>query len=158
MALGVKTVVNLELLQDDRDQFLAAKLSPGQSASVDYFRILEWEPNVVTAPDLLDIHVAQFIAIVRTQAKPVYVHCRSGQNRTGVMVAAYRVLQGESTQRAIDEMRRYGGIWFKYDAAYIGALTGERRSHLEEMVAEQMPRVRREARIQCSASGCTESK
>jgi len=30
----------------------------------------------------LDDHVAHFLAVVDKQPKPVYVHCRSGQNRT----------------------------------------------------------------------------
>lgn len=152
--LGVKTVVNLELLHDDLDDFLAIPGAPRQSGSIDYFRVRDWEPNVVIAPWLLDHHVAEFIAIMRTQAKPVYVHCRSGQNRTGVMVASYRVLQGMPVDDAIEEMRKYRGVWFDYDADYLRKLTGEHRQRLEEMIAAKMTQVQRNARIDCDTAGC----
>jgi len=42
------------------------------------------------------------------------------------MVAAYRVIvEGLSRDAAIAEMRRYQGIWFKADSAYIRSLSSE---------------------------------
>lgn len=157
VGLGVNTVVNLELLHDDLDALLAIPAAPGLSGSLDYFRVRDWEPNVVIAPWLLDEHVAEFIAIMRTQAKPVYVHCRSGQNRTGVMVASYRVLAGMPVDDAIEEMRKYRGIWFDYDADYLRRLTGEHRQRLEAMIAAKMTQVKRKARIECDATGCRQA-
>ena len=159
ISLGVRTVVNLELLDDDRDAFRMARPSTTVSTSIDYFRIRDWEPNVVIAPALLDSHVSDFIAIVKTQARPIYVHCRSGQNRTGVMIAAYRVmLEGASIESAIDEMRRYQGMWFKQDAEYLRGLTGEHRARIEKMTESRIGQIQREARLECSASGCNERK
>ena len=44
-----------------------------------------------------------------THGKPVLVHCHSGAQRTGGVVAVYRVLvEGKSTQEAVAEMLRYG--------------------------------------------------
>lgn len=41
--------------------------------------------------------------------KAVLVHCQSGAQRTGGVVAAYRILvEGEDPEKAFDEMRRYG--------------------------------------------------
>lgn len=157
VTLGVRSVVNLELLHDDLDAFRSSRPAIDRPHRIDYFRVREWEPNVVVAPALLDTHIAEFIAIVRTQAKPIYVHCRSGQNRTGVMVAAYRILEeGASIDAAIAEMGKYQGIWFKQDSAYLRQLSGERRAKLEAMIAKQVTQVRRKARLECSASGCTE--
>jgi tyrosine-protein phosphatase SIW14 len=157
ISLGVRTVVNLELLDDDRDAFRMARPSTPVSTSIDYFRIRDWEPNVVIAPALLDSHVSAFMAIVKTQAKPIYVHCRSGQNRTGVMIAAYRVmLEGASIESAIDEMRRYQGAWFKQDAEYLRGLIGEHRARIEKMTESRIGQIQREARLECSASGCNE--
>lgn len=152
---GVKTVVNLELLHDDRSAFEAARPASRKTTSIGYFRIRDWEPNVIVAPDLLDDHVAQFLAIARTQPQPVYVHCRSGQNRTGVMVAAYRMLvEGMPVEAALAEMQRYQGIWFKQDAQYLRGLAGERRARIDAMVQRHIERLQPEARLTCSPSGC----
>jgi hypothetical protein len=157
--LGVKTVVNLELLHDDIDSFRAARPSIALTVSIDYFRIRDWEPNVVIAPALLDSHVSDFIAIVKTQAKPIYVHCRSGQNRTGVMIAAYRVLlEDVSIETAIAEMQKYQGWWFKQDAEYLRSLTGEHRERIEKMAEARIGQIRPDAHLVCSASGCNKRK
>lgn len=159
ISLGVKTVVNLELLHDDLDAFRAARPPTAPSASIDYFRIRDWEPNVVIATALLDSHVSDFIAIVKTQAKPIYVHCRSGQNRTGVMIAAYRVLlEGVSIESAIAEMQKYQGVWFKQDAEYLRSLTGEHRERIVQMAEVRIGQIRPEAHLECSTSGCNERK
>ena len=159
ISLGVHSVVNLELFHDDLDAFLAARPSTVLSTHIDYFQIRDWEPNVVIAPVLLDSHVAQFIAIVKTQEKPIYVHCRSGQNRTGVMIATYRILiEGMLIESAISEMWRYQGIWFKQDAEYLRSLTGEHRARIEKMIASRQQDVRADLRLACSALGCFQQK
>ena len=80
--LGVKTVVSLELFQDDRTAFEAAVINSRDVREIQYFQIRDWEPLVFLAPTKVDDHVARFLAIARTQPKPLFVHCRSGQNRT----------------------------------------------------------------------------
>lgn len=153
---GVRVVVNLELMHDDKDAFRNARPSLLQPVEVDYFRIRDWEPNVVIAPWLLDRHVAEFIAITRSQAKPIYVHCRSGQNRTSVMVAAFRVLEeGVPIETAIEEMAAYQGVWFKEDAEYIRQLTKNRRAKLRTMAAEKIADLHPEARLFCTSEGCS---
>jgi tyrosine-protein phosphatase SIW14 len=152
---GVGTVVNLELAHDDRDAFRAARPTLAQPRRVAYFRIREWEPNVVIASGLLDRHVAEFIAITRSQAKPVYVHCMAGQNRTGVMVAAYRVLEeGVPVEAAVTEMAGYRGFWFEEDAEYIRQLVGERAARIRTLADESANGLRPEAELLCTAAGC----
>ena len=154
IALGVKTIVNLEWLHDDRPSFQNAVVPPIGRREIDYFRVRDWEPLVAIAPGLVDEHVAHFLAITRTQAKPIYVHCRSGKNRTGVMVAAYRVFNGASIEDAIAEMERYGGEWFAYDAQYIRSLTPVRRAVLERQIEAWIARLQRDAQIVCTGAGC----
>jgi protein tyrosine phosphatase (PTP) superfamily phosphohydrolase (DUF442 family) len=156
---GVRTIVNLELLHDDRQVFRGAKPTGARRHEAGYFRISDWEPNAVLAPALLDDHVAHFLAVVDKQPKPVYVHCRSGQNRTGVMVAAYRVIvEGLSRDSAIAEMRRYQGIWFKADSAYIRSLSSERRDAIRRKAAAWTPKLKRDSRIVCENGKCAVSK
>jgi len=85
---GVRTVVNLELILDDKLAFGQAAVTVAKSHEVGYFRIHDWEPLPVLAPAVVDDHVAHFLAIISQQPKPIYVHCRYGVNRTGLMVAA----------------------------------------------------------------------
>jgi protein-tyrosine phosphatase len=49
---------------------------------------------------------------------PVLVHCRAGKDRTGYLVAAYRVLElGWPVEKALNEMRAYGHMPERYPAA-----------------------------------------
>jgi protein tyrosine/serine phosphatase len=51
----------------------------------------------------------QFIAIATDPSQTgVYVHCKKGKDRTGEMVAAYRIrFQGYTAEQAIAEMQQY---------------------------------------------------
>src|SRR2546421_607631 len=156
---GMRTIVNLELLHDDRRVFGESRPAIAGRHELGYFRIPDWEPNAALAPALLDDHVAHFLAVVDRQPKPVYVHCRSGQNRTGVMVAAYRVIvEGLSRGAAIAEMRGYQGIWFKADSAYIRSLSSEHRDQIRRKAAAWMPKLKRDSRIICEKGKCRVSK
>ena len=154
VALGVKTVVSLELLQDDRNAFETAAISGRDAREIQYFQLRDWEPLVLLAPGTVDDHVAHFLAIARTQPKPIYVHCRSGQNRTGIMVAAYQVFNGADIEATISEMEKYGGFWSKSDADYLRTLTPQRRAAIEQRVAAWMPKVQRSASIRCAGGRC----
>ena len=68
--------------------------------------------------------------------KPVYVHCMDGLDRTGVLIAAYRVLvENVDSETAIAEVRRYGTPWIRVDARYIRSLSGERRDAILRLLA-----------------------
>ena len=152
--LGVKSIVNLELIFDDRGTFESSKPALNLTTEIQYFRLRDWEPLVVLAPSVLDETVAKFIALTRSAPQPLYVHCRSGQNRTGVMVAAYRVFNGMPIEDAITEMGRYKGIWFDSDAVYIRTLTPERRALLEPKITAALTSVSRYALIKCAQGSC----
>jgi protein tyrosine phosphatase (PTP) superfamily phosphohydrolase (DUF442 family) len=65
--------------------------------------------------DLEEEHVVEFLRLATDPAnQPMLVHCRHGADRTGTMIAAYRVaVQGWSKQQALDEMKtdRYRHHW-----------------------------------------------
>ncbi len=173
---GVHTIVNLELLHDDRDTLTSVQLEAQADDretlahtqltdqavhDIHYYRVRDWEPLVVVAPWLTDERVAQFLAVAQQAPKPLYVHCRSGQNRTGVMVAAYRVIvEGQNDagaiEKAVKEMQGYRGVWFEADASYIRSLTPERQQAIRARVQALLPDVerRREALIHCAAGQC----
>jgi hypothetical protein len=158
MQHGVRTIVNLELTRDDRPAFAAARIAASGLYQADYFRIHDWQPLAKWAPSILDDHIAHFLAIVRERPKPVYVHCLFGMDRTGVMIAAYRVLvEGSGTEAAIEEMRRYNAPWFEANAKYIRALGPERRERIRRHTQQWVARLKPNARIRCEQGSCVVS-
>lgn len=156
---GVRTVVNLELLHDDQETFEELRLDDTGKYQIGYYRIRDWEPLPAIAPELSDKRVAQFLAIMQQAPKPVYVHCRSGENRTGLMVAAYRVIVGgegndAAIDAAIDEMASYQGFWFETDAKYIRGLTPQRRAAIRKQAEQWLPRLKQDARFLCEHGEC----
>jgi uncharacterized protein (TIGR01244 family) len=97
-ALGIKTVIDLQADGDDRGRQLVS------NAGMKYYRI-PMTAYVVPTPD----QITQFLGIVTDPAEvPVYVHCRAGKHRTGVMTAIYRMEHdGWNASQAFDEMKRY---------------------------------------------------
>jgi protein tyrosine phosphatase (PTP) superfamily phosphohydrolase (DUF442 family) len=57
-----------------------------------------------------DERVAKFLSLLRNNpGKKVFVHCKLGDDRTAMMIAAYRMAeQGWSPKRAEKEMEKYG--------------------------------------------------
>ena len=53
---------------------------------------------------------AQFLTLLRKNpGKKIFVHCRLGDDRTGMMIASYRMAQeGWSAERAEKEMEKFG--------------------------------------------------
>lgn len=152
---GVRTIVNLELILDDKPAFDHAAVAEAKKFEVGYFRIHDWEPLPALVPSVVDDHVAHFLAIVSQQPKPVYVHCHYGVNRTGVMVAAYRVLiEGVRAEDAIEEMGRFQGVWFKADAEYIQGLSPVRREEIMDNVMMWKTKLKMDARIDCANGTC----
>jgi protein tyrosine/serine phosphatase len=152
---GVRTIVSLELTFDSKHTFGHATVDDANNYEVGFFRIHDWEPLPIVAPSVVDDHVAHFLAIVSQQPKPVYVHCRYGKNRAGVMAAAYRVLiEGVSDEEAIEEMRGFHGLWFIADAHYIRGLSPKRREEIRRKVMEWIPKLKMDAQVVCANGTC----
>ncbi len=106
--MGIRTVVNLRSFHSDRDDFEKAGLAPGAFRYV-HIRMKTWHAE--------DEDVARFLRVVTDPANaPVFVHCEHGSDRTGVAVAAYRiVVQRWPKEEAIREMTEGGtgfhGAW-----------------------------------------------
>lgn len=102
-AMGIKTVINLRTFHSDRDEIDDTGLDN------EHIRIGAWYPGEKDIVRFLEIAIDR-------ERTPVFVHCMHGADRTGVMVAAYRVaVCGWSKQEAIAEMTTggfgYHRIW-----------------------------------------------
>ncbi len=67
--------------------------------------------------------VAQFLELLQQQRhRKIFVHCRRGAERTGVMLAAYRIaVQGWPAEPALAEMEafKFRGFWFRHLKHYV---------------------------------------
>ena len=65
-----------------------------------------WRPS--------EAQIRQFLSIaIDPASRPVFVHCRQGRNRAGILAAVYRMVHDHwSADQAYAEGRRYGLVWW----------------------------------------------
>jgi tyrosine-protein phosphatase SIW14 len=101
--LGVKVVVDLRRDREDGDHFIAAEAKAVEAAGMRYVNI---PMNGIVAPRDADIRKALEIL---NGPDPVFVHCKLGKDRTGTVVACYRISHDRwNNGQAMDEARNIG--------------------------------------------------
>ena len=104
--MGVRTVINLRAENPAHQQHERA-LAESHGMRWLYLPMHSyWQPS--------DAQVRAFLATVLDPSQgPVFVHCRQGEDRTGALVAVYRVVgQGWEPSRAYEEALTLGlGGW-----------------------------------------------
>ena len=150
---GVRSVVSLQL--NDQRAFENAALRPTFSQSLPYFQVPGFSPLQVLSAVHLDEHVALFLAIMKQAPKPIYLHCRAGVDRTGVLAAAYQVIvEGADREQVIADMARWRSPWYTIDAKYIRKLTPARQAQILRKAADFEARLRPSATIDCQHGKC----
>lgn len=99
-AAGVTTIVSLanERRYREPEREMAQRLG---------FKFVHIPLSPWREPSANDIDA--FLSVVNNKdAEPVFVHCLHGEDRTGAMVAIYRLDHGWTRQAAFDEMRERG--------------------------------------------------
>jgi protein tyrosine/serine phosphatase len=132
-ALGIRSVLNLREYHTDSKKLEKAGLE------LHVYRIDTGEINI-------DDLVAA-LRLFREAPKPVMVHCWHGSDRTGSVVAAYRIVfEGWTTAAALDELR-HGGFgyherWFPNIVELFETLDADelRQRVLNEAQAANPPR------------------
>jgi len=105
--LGITTVVDLR--GEDREKYeWERKETESLGMRFVHLSVSGWAPPS-------DEQVAQFLALFQDDPhQKVFVHCRFGDDRTGVFVATYRMaIDKWSPEKAMDEMYFFGfnGFW-----------------------------------------------
>ncbi len=102
--LGAVRIINLRLADD---------VAPGEEATsrrlgLDYVNV---PLPGLSAPD--EAAVARVLALIATSPGPVFIHCEHGADRTGTIIACYRIRHdGWTAGRALAEAKQYGiSIW-----------------------------------------------
>jgi protein tyrosine phosphatase (PTP) superfamily phosphohydrolase (DUF442 family) len=105
--LGITTIVDLR--SEDREK-IAWERKRAESMGIRFVNIpvSGWSPPT-------DEQVAQFLSLLRREpGQKVFVHCRFGDDRTGVFTAVYRMaFEKWPADQAIKEMYFFGfnGLW-----------------------------------------------
>jgi protein tyrosine/serine phosphatase len=114
--LGITTIVDL------RSEYVAERDREKKEAESLGIRFVSIPVGGWSAPS--GAQVAQFFSLFSDPKQKVFVHCRFGEDRTGVFVAAYRMaMQQWTAQQAIDEMHFFG-----YNSFWHHAMTSFVRS------------------------------
>jgi protein tyrosine/serine phosphatase len=99
--LGLKTIINLRSFHSDRDEMGDTVLA------YEHITMKPWHPEEKEAVRFLKI-------VTDPKRTPALVHCKHGADRTGTMIAVYRIaVQGWSKDEAIREMTE-GGFRFHW--------------------------------------------
>ncbi len=103
--LGVKTVIDLRR-EDEHSSRAEAQVV--QSAGMKYINFPLY--GVVAPPDAV---VSKVMALLDSKdAGPVFVHCKRGADRTGTIIAAYRMSHDHwDNQKALKEAKSLGMSW-----------------------------------------------
>lgn len=86
---GIQTVINLRNVVDDKQEIRGTSLVQVR---------IPMRAKAITYADIITT-----LCAIEKAEKPVLIHCLHGSDRTGCMVAAYRIYQGMDKEKAIEE-------------------------------------------------------
>lgn len=96
--IGIKSILNITTQQNDT-------AIPGNQDFNFYFVRMK-------AERFSDSDIINALTVIRNAPKPILIHCRHGSDRTGVVIAMYRIIyENHTKQEALDELRN-GGYGF----------------------------------------------
>jgi tyrosine-protein phosphatase SIW14 len=118
--MGVKTVVDLRREGEDGEHSTRDERKVVEAAGMRYVHV---PMKGFVAPT--DAQIAKILAIFDSPEK-VFVHCKKGKDRTGTVVACYRIARdGWNNKKALDEAKFYGIHWFELGMkSYINSFRG----------------------------------
>ena len=104
---GVKTIVNLR--GEDPKANIEEEWS--RKAGIKYVGVpmADWgKPKLTDLDEVLRL-------VAHSEDQPVFVHCRRGADRTGTVIAAYRISHdGWTAEKALEEAVKYRMGWWQF--------------------------------------------
>ena len=101
--LGVKTIIDL---RRDDEHSTVAEAQAVTAAGMNYINV---PMNGVVAPT--NDQIAKVIALLNSN-EPVFVHCKRGADRTGAVIACYRIAHDHwQHEQALQEAKSLGMGW-----------------------------------------------
>ena len=105
--IGIKTIINLR----GTDEMTRAEEAEAKAAGLVYFNI--------PMPGLsrpTHEQISRVMEIVGNQESgPIFIHCKRGSDRTGTVVAIYRISRdGWTADKALTEAKRFGLSWMEF--------------------------------------------
>lgn len=90
------------------------KLNTGVDAAPTGVTVLSHPLSVMKEPTVKELEA--ILEAIENSPKPVLIHCTHGEDRTGLIVALYRMRRGTTTETAYADMVRHGfhpypGVW-----------------------------------------------
>lgn len=129
----IQVVVDLTSLDPKADD-QKAEIEAARKLGVEHLRFPMGGDGVGTVDQYAD--VIKILHECEQQSKPVLVHCAAGAQRTGGVVASYRLLvQQRSREQALEEMRSYGWSDTK-NAKLLSFLDGQMDELARKLVAK----------------------
>lgn len=105
--LGVKTVIDL---RPDGEHSLAEEKRLVESQGMRYISLPLRKMSAPTGGQI----AALLAVLMNGSAAPVFIHCQRGADRTGAIVACYRIAHDHwDNSRALHEARDYGMRWYQ---------------------------------------------
>ncbi|MGC9946522.1 MAG: tyrosine-protein phosphatase [Bryobacteraceae bacterium] len=105
--LGVKTVIDL---RPEGEHSCKAERRAVEAAGMHYVNA---PLSGAHAPS--DQKISHVLALLDDSASPIFLHCRRGADRTGTVIACYRITHdGWGNRRALQEATSLGMSWFEF--------------------------------------------
>lgn len=106
-AMGVKSIINLR----GEDALSRKEMHWAQESGMKYYSV---SMNNWLKPK--DEEIEAILALIdKEENGPVYVHCKRGSDRTGTVIAIYRITHdGWTAKQATDEAKQFGFGWWQF--------------------------------------------
>lgn len=99
--MGVKSVLNLRTTEKDDELIGSISIKP---------YLVPMDAGGFTDEEVVDV-----LKVIANAPKPILVHCRHGSDRTGVVIAMYRIIfQNWTKKDALDELMNGGYGYHTY--------------------------------------------